>query len=194
MILRTVMVAVALVPTGMVVSSNATPPTPSVRLEAPQKASSPTGPVMVRFTLENETDSTVFLYRRFFPPKVAEGPDTVLSFTILGPDNWPVTPGEPAIPPGLYAREWYCDFLEMPPGDFVGRRIDLTGPLFRYEFGKPGTYRVRANLTFGARRWLEKKAELEGTSLSKEYQVLLVSRSLFYEGTVESNEIQIEVR
>lgn len=194
MLLRPVLIVVALLPSGMVVSSDAAPAKPSVRLEAPRGANSPDGPVIVRLTLDNDTDSPTFVYRSFVPHKVAEGPDTVLSFTIIGPNKEPVIPGEPAVPPGLYPRGWHCDVLELGPGDFIGGRVDLTGPLFRYDFAKPGTYRVKAHLTFGARRWLEKKAEFEGKSLSKEYQALLVSKNLFYEGTIESNEIQIEVR
>ena len=194
MFTRHVLLVVALVPTTMVVGSDSTSAKPSVRLEAPRGANSPAGPIIVKLTLDNETDSTAFLYRSFLPPKVAEGPDTILSFTIIGPNNEPVAPGEPAVPPGSYPRGWLCDFLEMQPGDLIGGRVDLTGPLFRYKFAQPGLYRVRANLTFGARRWLEKQAELEGNSLSKEYQTLLVSKKLFYEGTVESNEIQIEFR
>ena len=117
--------------------------------------------------MDNDSDTSRFIDLGFIPVPLAQGPDTVLAFTVIGPGG------------------------ELVP---FGSRIDLTGPLFSYAFTKLGTYRIRAQLTFTARAWPEKYAQAEGKSLSKEFRSLLASRSLFCEGSAESNEIIIEVR
>jgi hypothetical protein len=175
-------------------SSSDRPIIPRIILEPASRGFHSQGPVTVKLVVENDSDASRFIDLSLTPISLAQGPDTVLAFTIIGPSGESVPPDKPAIPPGLRASPYACDFLEMPSGQFIGNRIDLTGPLFSYDFTKPGIYKVRARLTFTARAWLEKYAEAEGKSLSKEFRSLLAARSIFYDGSAESNEISIEVR
>ena len=178
----------------MVSASPEVPPKPRVVLEAPIATVQLQRPVAVRLIVDNDSGESRFVYLTFAPPSVAQGPETVLTFSVVGPDGASIAPRQPTVPAGLRAVGFRCGFLEMSSGQFIGNRFDLNGPLFSYDFTKPGLYRVRARLTFMARAWLEKYAETEGKSLSKEFRSLLAARSLFYDGSAESNEIIIEVR
>jgi len=178
----------------MALPSSPPPPRPTVLLEAPVNAVSRGGPVVLKVIIDNDTLSTGVVYAEFSPAEGAEGPETVLQFTVTGPMGLGVQAGKPAIPRGLRALEAFCSFLEMTPGQFIGMRVDLTGPLYAYAFKEPGVYKVKTRVTFFSRQWLEKRAELEREKLSKEYRALLTSRGLIYDGTVESNEVTIEVR
>src|SRR6266850_781975 len=176
---------------AMALPSSPPPPRPTVLLEAPMNAVSAGGPVVLKLIIDNDTLSTGVVYTEFGPAEGAEGPETVLQFTVTGPMGSGVQAGKPAIPPGLRALGALRSFLEMAPGQFIGMRVDLTGPLYAYAFKEPGVYKVKARVTFVSRQWLERKAELEREKLSKEYRALLASRGLIYDGTLESNEVTI---
>ena len=150
----------------MVLAAPQAPLKPRVVLEAPNAPVHLQGRILVRLIVDNDSDEGRVVYSNFTPASIAQGPETVLTFSVVGPGGASVPPRAPSVPPGLRAVGSPCGFLEMPSGQFIGNRIDLTGPLFSYDFTKPGIYKIRARLTFMARAWLERYAEDEGKSLS----------------------------
>lgn len=123
-------------------SASDRPLIPRVVLEPPSSGVRSHGPVAIKLIIENDSDANRVVDLSLTPASLGQGPDTVVAFTIIGPNGESVPPGKPAIPPGLRASPSPCDFLEMPAGQFIGNRIDLTGPLFPYDFSKPGSYKV----------------------------------------------------
>jgi hypothetical protein len=79
--------------------------------------------------------------------------------------------------------------LSLPTGSALRHRIALNEDPFEYAIDNAGMYQVKASLTLRGRAWVENTMAHLGI---EEHELLFDLRTVF-DGTLQSNEIKIEV-
>lgn len=83
----------------------------------------------------------------------------------------------------------YRHFFELTPRSFFGMPFYVNREPFAYDLGRAGKYKLKAMLTFRAKEWQREY----GKDVTSDGAAKTFSDELLVDGTVESNEIEIEI-
>jgi len=145
--------------------------------------------IEVDLVLRNSSTESVALYPFFHSPACIFDhlPQMILSFEVQGMDREDIASTPPCPPREGHEVALPEQFLVLGPGEFFGRRINLTSGEFGYLKNRRGEFRVKALLQVIVKDWLADRSV-------KMYPAgcVLFDDELVFEGDLTSCEVVVQ--